>query len=290
MQQLERGIFYEDGYLGVTLGALIFSHGVISIDAPLRAEDARSWRSAMINQRGGSNRLVISLDAHPDRTLGTRAFDCPIVAHQKAAQIFRNRPTVFKGQSSESGAAWETYNDAIGMRWAAPDITFTDSLSLHWGGPEIILQHRPGPAPGSIWVVIPQSGIIFLGDAVVANQPPFLAHADLEAWLQNLELLMTQYSGFVLVSGRSGLVVAEDVKNQADVLKETIDALERLGKKSAPPEVIQGLADNLLSLYHFPPELHETCLQRLRFGLQQCYYRRFRIANANGPGETESEE
>jgi hypothetical protein len=37
MHQIERGILYEDTYLGVTLGALVFSHGVIIIDAPIRA-------------------------------------------------------------------------------------------------------------------------------------------------------------------------------------------------------------------------------------------------------------
>jgi hypothetical protein len=96
MQQITRNIYFEDGYLGVTVGALVLPHGLILIDAPLRAEDSRSWRSALINQRGGSNKLLINLDAHPDRTLGTRALDCTIIAHQKTALVFRNRPTIFK--------------------------------------------------------------------------------------------------------------------------------------------------------------------------------------------------
>jgi hypothetical protein len=104
---------YEDSYLGVTVGALIFSQGTILIDAPIRPEDTRTWRAAVMTQRGNSNRLLVSLDAHPDRTLGTRALECTIVSHQKAAQVFRNRPTIFKGQSVETGAAWETYSDAL---------------------------------------------------------------------------------------------------------------------------------------------------------------------------------
>ena len=161
MQLIERGIYYEDSFLGVTLGGLVFSHGTIIIDAPLRAEDARSWRSALLNQRGGSNRLLINLDANPDRTLGDRALECTIVAHTKTAQVFRNRPTIFKGQSVESGAAWEAYGDAIGMRWATPDITFTQRMSLHWGGPEVVLEHHPGPTPGATWVVIPEAKVVF---------------------------------------------------------------------------------------------------------------------------------
>lgn len=290
MHQLDRGIFYEDAYLGVTLGALVFSHGVISIDAPLRPEDARSWRSVLLNQRGGSNRLIISLDAHPDRTLGTRAFDCPIVAHQKAAQVFRNRPTIFKGQSAEGGAVWESYTDAIGMRWAAPDVTFTDALSLHWGGPEVVLEYHPGPAPGAIWVVIPQAGVVFCGDAVVINQPPFLAHADLEGWLQNLELLQSQYSGYLLVSGRGGLATAEHVQLQQKVLQQVLAAFEAINRKNASPETLTRLASDLLSNYRFPAEMHEIYLQRLRTGLQQCFNRRYRSSTVNGKMEMDSEE
>ena len=49
MKQIEQGIFYEDVYLGVTLGALILPHGVVMVDAPLRPEDARSWKSLLLN-------------------------------------------------------------------------------------------------------------------------------------------------------------------------------------------------------------------------------------------------
>ena len=72
MHQINHGIYYEDTYLGVTLGAMVFNQGTILIDAPLRPEDARAWRSVLHNVRGGSSRLMISLDAHLDRTLGAR--------------------------------------------------------------------------------------------------------------------------------------------------------------------------------------------------------------------------
>ena len=183
MQQIKPGIYYEDGYLGVTLGALVFSHGTIMIDAPLRQEDARSWRSALVNRRGGTSRLLISLDAHFDRTLGARAMESTTITHKLTAQVFHNRPTIFKGQSFESGAVWETYDEAIGTSWTTPDITFSQEMVLHWGGPEVILKHKPGPAAGSIWVIIPEEEIVFVGDAVMPNQPPFLSNADLPAWV-----------------------------------------------------------------------------------------------------------
>lgn len=290
MQQVTRGIFYEETYLGVTLGGLVFSHGTIFIDAPLRAEDARSWRSMLLNQRGGTNRLLVNLDAHPDRTLGARALDCTIVAQIKTAQVFRNRPTIFKGQNIESGAVWESYSDAIGMRWAAPDITFSDRMALHWGGPEINLEYRPGPTPGSIWAVIPAERVVFVGDAVVANQPPFLAYSDLPIWLEALDLLRTEYKDFTIISGRSGVVTQNDVRAQKEYLQKVEKGVERLSKRAAPTEATEELIPGLLSEADIPPDLRDTYRQRLRYGLFQYYARHHRPSSIQEPGNPEEEE
>ena len=290
MQQIGKGIFFENSYLGVTLGALVYPQGTVLIDAPLRAEDARSWRSTLINQRGGPNRLLVSLDAHPDRTLGVRTMDCTILTHQRAAQVFRNRPTIFKGQNTESGSDWETYDDAIGMRWAAPDITFSERLSLHWGGPEIVLDYRPGPTPGSIWAVIPDAKVVFIGDAVALNQPPFLAYADLEVWISNVDSLLADYQDFIIVSGRGGPITLDDVQLQKQVLKETFDGLERLVKKNAAPEDSEKLLPAILSKYAISSDLKERYVQRLRHGLYQNFLRRYQPSSVPGQPDTDSEE
>lgn len=290
MQQIRKGIFFEDSYLGVTLGAIVFPLGVMLIDAPLRAEDARSWRSSLINQRGGPYRLLVSLDAHPDRTLGVRSMDTTIVTHQRAAEVFRNRPTIFKGQSNESGSDWETYDDAIGMRWAAPDVTFSEQLCLHWGGPEIILEYRPSSTPGSIWVVIPEAKVIFIGDAVVLNQPPFLAYADLDIWQSNIETLLSEYQDFVIVSGRGGPVALEHIVLQKAVLKDILVGFERLAKKNAAPEKTQDLVPGILARYDVPSDMKERFAQRLRHGLYQNFLRRYRPTSVPGHSDSESEE
>lgn len=289
MHQIERGILYEDTYLGVTLGALVFSHGVIIIDAPIRAEDARSWRSTLINLRGGPNRLLINLDSHPDRTLGARSMECTVIAHQKAAQVFRSRPTIFKGQSVETGAIWETYSEAIGMRWASPDIMFTQSMSLHWGGPEVVLEYHPGPTQGSIWVSVPDEGVVFVGDAVIPNQPPFLAHADLEVWIENLDALADAYRDYVIIGGRDGPVVLNDVRKQQKILKRIVKGLDRLAKNNSPPEATQKLIPDLLSNYTYPLDLQDLYTKRLQHGLYQNFVRRYRSVSSLGQSDEEDE-
>ena len=290
MKQIENGIVYEDSFLGVTVGALIFSHGTILIDAPIRPEDTRTWRAAVMTQRGNANRLLVSLDAHPDRTLGTRALECTIVAHQKAAQVFRNRPTIFKGQSVETGAAWETYSDAIGMRWASPDITFSERISLHWGAQEVILEHHPGPTPGSMWVILPAAKIIFVGDTLVINQPPFLAQAELVAWLESLDLLIKTYASYTIVCGRGGLASMEDVRSLRKMLKDVLHSIERLATKNAQPEATQAMVTPLLAQYSIATKLRDLYSTRLAYGLHQCFARRYRPTNVIGQPEVEEEE
>ncbi len=271
MHQIAPGIHYEDLYAGVTLGAVILPHGTMMVDAPLRAEDARSWRSTLNHLSIGSNRMLINLDAHLDRTLGSRALDSTIVAHQNTAQVFRNRPSVFKGHSADSGAEWEVSNDVFGTRWALPDITFSDRLHFLWGGPEIILEHHPGPTLGSIWVIIPSAKVMFVGDTILCDQPPFLASADLQAWIASLELLKDTYKQYTIISGRGGPNGVKDIRAQLKTLKKILQGMERLAKRNAPPEKTEGLISNLISDMSIPPQRREHYIQRLRHGLYYYY-------------------
>lgn len=276
MQEIENGIFIETSYPGVTLGALILAHGTILIDAPLRAEDTRAWRAILINQGSGANRMLLNLDAHPDRTLGARALECTIIAHQKTAQVFRGRPSVFKGQNAESGAEWETYNDAVGTRWATPDITFLQRIFLHWGPPDIVLEHHAGPAAGSIWAIIPDQKVVFVGDTVLHNQPPFLANADIPLWLESLDLLHSVYKDYKIISGRGGMLPFEAVRSQHQFLKNVLKGMERLAKRNAVSVSTENLISGLLGGLKFSPHLEEQYIQRLRHGLNQYYTRRYR--------------
>lgn len=276
MQAVVRGIYFEDGYTGVTLGALAFPHGIILIDAPLRAEDARAWRAALNSLPSGPNRILVNLDAHLDRTIGARALDCTIVAHQKTAQVFRNRPSVFKGQTVESGAEWEASNDVFGTRWAVPDVTFTNRMHFNWGGPEVLLEHHPGPTLGSIWVSIPEARVVFIGDTILSGQPPFLASADLPAWIESLELLISSYKDYTIISGRGGTVGLDTVHAQLKTLKSILKGLERLAKRNAPPEKTEELISALVADMSLPAKRREQYVQRLRHGLYYYYSRRYR--------------
>ncbi|MGB7873020.1 MAG: MBL fold metallo-hydrolase [Anaerolineales bacterium] len=282
MDSISKQVFIEEQYPGVTLGVVSNSHGLIQIDAPPSPEDGRSWRASLMGLGSGPERILINLDSHPDRTLGVRAMDCSVLAHDRTAQVFRNRPSTFKAQSDETGAVWETLPGLTGIRWVPPEITFTLSMTLHWGDTPILLESHPGPHQGAIWVILPEEDVVFVGDAVLKNQPPFLAQANLPVWIESLELLQSkEYSNFTVISGRDGTVSAAVIKSQVDFLKDLYKRLEKLSKRKQKQDMTESLVQPLVSKFKAPAARQKQFSERLRYGLRNYYTRQYQTSPKN---------
>lgn len=280
MQSIANKVFIEDSFPGVTLGAISTPRGLIQIDAPPSPEDSRTWRASLMNVGAGSDRLLINLDSHPDRTLGARAMDCTIIAHEKTAHAFRNRPTTFKAQGDETGANWESIPGLGSVRWAPPEISFTHDLILYWGENPMRLEHRPGPAAGATWVILPADKIVFVGDLVLKGQPPFLSNANLPHWIDSLKALMSaDFKGFTIVSGRGGPVTAAAVNTQLEAIKHLHERIEKLSARNAAPEATEKLVEGLLGGYKVPTARQKNFAQRLRYGLRHYYVHHYHPTN-----------
>jgi len=276
MHEIAPHIYIETSFPGVTLGAINWPHGLVLIDSPFRAEDVRSWRSALLNLGGGVDRILISLDAHYDRTLGARLLDCTVVGHEKLLQDFRNRPVNFKTQGTETGSEWELHNGLGTIRWAPPEITFSHNLNLNWNNSPLVLESRPGPAVGAIWASIPGQKVVFVGDAVVPGQPPFLASCDLPAWIESLDVLLgPDFRDFLVVSGRAGLVPVEQIRRQRQYLHELYEAVEDMAQHKTLPEQTEKLIPRFLKGFDGSDGREQLYAQRLRWGLLKYYTRHF---------------
>jgi cyclase len=277
MDAIAKNVYIEERFPGVTLGVIVQSRGLIQIDAPPAPEDGRAWRASLMGMGNGHERVLINLDSHPDRTLGVRMMDCTVIAHEMTARAFQNRPNTFKAQGDETGANWEAIPGLGSVRWAPPEISFVQKMSLHWSDTPVILESHPGPTSGAIWVILPEVKVVFVGDAVAKGQPPFLAHADIPAWLEALELLQgADFKGFTVVSGRGGVVAPQTVRSQADSLKKIHTKIEKLGsKRSSAANVTDKLTDQVLKDYKAPAARQKQYAQRLRFGLRNYYARHY---------------
>jgi glyoxylase-like metal-dependent hydrolase (beta-lactamase superfamily II) len=230
MKEIVSGVVIETDYDGVTLGAIQTPAGVIMIDAPINMKDAQIWRSNCARPNGGADRFLILLDEHFDRCLGARALRCPIIAHEKTAQAISSRNSAAKPQTSRTGSIWENLSEINSAHWAHPEITFTNEMSINWEDEPLLLEYHPGPSRGSIWAILPERKVAFIGDTLMVNQPPFLAAADLEAWVESLEVLKSPaYKDFILISSRGEMVNKEDAREMQKFLKK----VEHLAEKNA---------------------------------------------------------
>lgn len=277
MQEIVNRVFIETHYPGVTLGAISREHGLILVDSPFRQDDTRSWRSSLMNLSGGIARILVQMDAHIDRSMGAKAMECTILSHIEAANVFQNRPASIKAQTVDAGAEWENYNGLGSIRWGTPHITFSDHMTLHWDENSVELEYRPGIADGSIWVDLPVEKVLFVGDAVVSKQSPFLGDADLPLWIEHLKSLLTnKYQDYFLVSGRDGLVTADDVHNQIIFLKEVYEKTQDLASQKSSLDAVGKLVPDLMKrLVNIPAKQYDLHEKRLTYGLQMYYAHRF---------------
>lgn len=270
MRNLSSRILLENKYPGVTLGAVASEDGVLLVDCPLRVEDGREW----VSQLGllGRSRYLTLLDSHPDRILGARAFDIPIIAHEATRRTIRNLPDTFKGSSHPIGAEADRVKRVTGVSKTVPELTFSDELVLYLGEHRIRFVHQPGPTPGSIWVLIPKEKVAFIGDALTVAEPPYIGEADIKGWLQALgELRSAPLRDYTLVSARDGPVNHKAINAMSRFLRKIPIRLERLSKAEDLEGAAGTMAAQLLKGFKVPPHRLDLAWLRLQAGLTRLY-------------------
>lgn len=270
MREIAKGVFLQDGYPGVRLGAVVSDGVALLIDSPLRIEDGREWL-AEIGGRGRPRFLVL-LDDHPDRVYGVRGFDLSLIAQTKARDAVAAWPDPVRSTTHLQGAEADRLKRVSGLSRAIPHIGFEHELELQLGSQTVEIRHRPGPRPGSAWVVLPWARVVFVGDTVWAQEPPYLGEAQLEAWLESLaELRSSAFARFKIVSARDGLVRREAIVAMAAFLRKVAHRMDRLQDKQEDEGAAGRLVPQLMKGFRVPLARREQAALRLRSGLERLY-------------------
>jgi hypothetical protein len=80
----------------------------------------------------------------------------------------------------------ETYLEVIAPAGLPPILPSPTVWKLHWGGPKMLSNITQDLLLGFVGHHTEEE-IVFVGDAIVLNQPPILANADLIPWIDNLK-------------------------------------------------------------------------------------------------------
>ena len=100
---------------------------------------------------------------------------------------------------------------ALTEAFVAPTVGFDQNINLYLGSRRIQVLSLPGHTGGDSIVVIPDSKIVFGGDLLFHNMLPTLIDASTQAWIETLDLLLTQHADHTFVPGHGDVGKAQDV-------------------------------------------------------------------------------
>ena len=270
MRRVASQVWFEDKYPSGEIGVIASQDEVLLIGTPLLVDDVKQWLTEV--EGSGAVRYVALLDSHPDRVLGTRALDLPLIGHDLTLESVREWSDTFKGSSHPIGAESDRLKRVTGVLSGMPEITFNQELTLRLGSKDIRFLHRPGPRPGSIWVLEDTTSVVFVGDAVTVDAPPYLGVSDLELWLEALDdLRKLEDSGYKVVSSHGGRVGRDDINNMARFLRKVENRLEKLDKADDRKLAAMDFAEELLEDFKSTSARREFDLLRLQTGLLDLY-------------------
>jgi glyoxylase-like metal-dependent hydrolase (beta-lactamase superfamily II) len=266
MRKIKNKVYVESKFTGFHLGMVNTKEGLLLIDCPLKVDEAKEWISLVSDY--GKPRYLAVLDAHPDRVLGTRALDLPIVAQNRTLESIREWADTFKGNLHPIGAESDRLKRITGVQRAAPEVVFSEQMTIHLGEIEFRFLHRPGPQDGSTWVHLPREKVVFIGDTVALDEPPYIGKADLQKWIESLdELRGPALAGHVLLCSQGGPVEREDINAMARFLRKVEHRLQKLGDVNAGEHEISPIASELLNDFETQSSRIEQALKRLQVGL-----------------------
>jgi glyoxylase-like metal-dependent hydrolase (beta-lactamase superfamily II) len=185
-------------------------------------------------------------------------------------------PDTFKGATHPIGAEADRVKRISGVRRAAAELTFSEEMLVHLGEREVILWHRPGPTAGSIWLVLDDAKVVFIGDAVTVHEPPYLGDAELEAWFDVLdELRRPRWKSYTIVSSRDGVIDPAAITPMARYLRKVETRLRRLARSGDGEDGVGDIVRPLMKDFRLSASRREQVQLRLEAGLSRLYSRRY---------------
>jgi glyoxylase-like metal-dependent hydrolase (beta-lactamase superfamily II) len=287
MKKLHKNVYSHATGDGVNIGCVVGDDGVIGIDLPANAGEARAWRAQLAELSDKPLRAIIFTS--PDRVNSDAlaaispmpgALSLPAFIHEAGfAQLYAAL------EASQPRALEPLTPVQLRERAVLPDATFTGGMTLVAGSASPLFVDAAfvgGYSPGSACVTIRDTGILFTGDLVTHQEPPPLAGANLDAWLEALVNLKRNRKVVTLVPGRGPAGGLEMAAETQAYLKAARAGVQRLVKAHRDRADVSALMPDLLALYAGAPIRSrrsaaqaaadaETVARRVRAGLEHLY-------------------
>lgn len=227
LQEVADGVFAyvqpDGGWCLNNAGVVVGSDGTVVIDTAATQRRAEALRASIRNVSVGTAvRTVVNTHHHGDHTFGNWLFepDAVLVAHARC-----------RTEMAAAGLGMRELWPAVEwgeVRVALPAITFRDRLTVHVDDLRLELIHcGPAHTTNDVAVWIPERGVLFTGDVVMAGATPFCLMGSLRGSLRAIRELRALRARTVVCG--HGPVAGPEVFDVAESYLEWVRELARYG-------------------------------------------------------------
>ncbi len=217
------------GNIGVSAGA----DGVLIIDSQFGPLTPKI-EAAIAKLGKGKPRFLLNTHWHGDHTGGNENFGkyATIIAHENV----RTRLAAKSAKVVKAGL---------------PVITFQQGVTVHFNGDTIkMVKLPPGHTDGDCIIFFKQANVIHMGDHFFAGRFPYIdlgSGGSVRGYLTNVEntfanLPVTSKPGVKIIPGHGTLGKKDDLEKFRDVIRASVDFVERAIRKGQSKEDIKAAA------------------------------------------------
>ena len=232
MEEVAKQVYVETAYDGVNVGAMVTPTGVICVDVPSYARDARDWAARMHRLSPYPVLNIILTDSSGDRVLNTRWLNAPIIMQQNSAAVLAGYDKRFPQHLLES---LSLRNPHRGRELSSgpvehPTMSFSGEMVMFKHGQKIVFHSAVGPNPGTAWIILPERGVLFAGDTMMVGTHPLFAAGTSAGWIKTLEALRPYTRTHTIVPGR-GPVLMPGSQESIDAIDASIKYIKEMRER-----------------------------------------------------------
>lgn len=274
IREIAPNIFVETEYHGANVAFIVTGEGVILIDTPMLPKEALHWCAEIQKRTDEEITYIINTDHHRAHVVGNQFFPtAKVTAHERAwkemnsyGDSFRTRLiNMYRDRLPEAVEVWQAH-----LKIIKPEITFAGRTFLFKGDKEIHLIPVGGHTPATTVVYFPREKLLFAGDLVVTNRPPFLSQGDTKEWLEALTYVR-KLPYDILIPGHGELTGREATEAMSEYLRmvrRKVRSAYRSGLSKA--ETSRNLS-HLIRHWPIPPFEKPKADRRFKSGLSRVW-------------------
>jgi glyoxylase-like metal-dependent hydrolase (beta-lactamase superfamily II) len=183
------------------IGAILGDDGVLIVDTRISHRQADEILADLAELTQLPVRAVVNTHGHNDHAFGNHRFrPAPIWGHERCARMVRE--TGAAQLKTVAAAIPELAADLAEVVLDPPDRTFdgeSATLDFDAGGRRIELRHLGrGHTDNDIVVLVPDADVLFAGDLVEADAPPYFGDSYPLDWPATVEAMVEHVTGAVV--------------------------------------------------------------------------------------------